>query len=171
MQWPLFVLSFSNNKIQKYNKVFFRKCRSTSLFPPTHAVTMFFFYIEISSYYKIQESNVFFEIKTSSRYMFTMLVGLLSDLLTYKINVLVFFMIIRRISYYFSSYNILAPVIHKYASLNILINAIKHFLIANRPFSNYKLNIKNIIKKMGMGVGCCLNVWTIKSWSAGCGSF
>lgn len=131
----------------------------------------YFFYIEISSYYKIQESNVFFEIKTSSRYMFTMLVGLLSDLLTYKINVLVFFMIIRRISYYFSSYNILAPVIHKYASLNILINAIKHFLIANRPFSNYKLNIKNIIKKMGMGVGCCLNVWTIKSWSAGCGSF
>lgn len=109
----------------------------------------YFFYIEISSYYKIQESNVFFEIKTSSRYMFTMLVGLLSDLLTYKINVLVFFMIIRRISYYFSSYNILAPVIHKYASLNILINAIKHFLIANRPFSNYKLNIKNIIKKKG----------------------
>lgn len=60
----------------------------------------YFFYIEISSYYyKIQESNVFFEIKTSSRYMFTMLVGLLSDLLTYKINVLVFFMTIRRISY------------------------------------------------------------------------
>lgn len=60
---------------------------------------IFFLYIEISFYYKIQESKVFFEIKTSSRYMFTMLVGLLSDLLTYKINVLVFFMIIRRISY------------------------------------------------------------------------
>lgn len=30
-------------------------------FSPTHAVTIFFFYIEISYYYKIQESNVFFE--------------------------------------------------------------------------------------------------------------
>lgn len=47
-------------------------------FSPTHAVTIFIFflYIEISFYYKIQESKVFFEIKTSSRYMFTMLVGL-----------------------------------------------------------------------------------------------
>lgn len=142
-------------------------------FPPNSCSDHVFFFISrFLLITKIQESNVFFEINTSSRYMFTMLVGLLSDLLTYKINVLVFFMIIRRISYYFSSYNILAPVIHKYASLNILINAIKHFLIANRPFSNYKRNIKNIIKKKGgWGVGCCLNVWTIKSWSAGCGSF
>lgn len=68
-------------------------------FSPTHAVTIFFFISRFLLITKIQESNVFFEINTSSRYMFTMLVGLLSDLLTYKINVLVFFMIIRRISY------------------------------------------------------------------------
>lgn len=57
--------------------------------------------------------------------------------------------------FYYSTYYInfpLAPVIHKYASINIL-NLIKYFLIENCPFSNYKRNIKSIIKKRVKGLG------------------
>lgn len=58
-------------------------------------------------------------------------------------------MYLRQFFFYYSTFYInfpLAPVIRKYASINIL-NPIKYFLIENCPFSNYKRNIKSIIKK------------------------
>lgn len=48
-------------------------------------------------------------------------------------------------------------VIYKYVSINIL-NLIKYFLIENCLFSNYKWNIKSIIKKEGWGWGLVV-VW------------
>lgn len=63
-------------------------------------------------------------------------------------------MYLRQFFFYYSTFYInfpLAPVIRKYASINIL-NPIKYFLIENCPFSNYKRNIKSIIKKR-VGVG------------------
>lgn len=67
--------------------------------------------------------------------------------------------------FYYSPYYInfpLAPVIHKYASINIL-NLIKYFLIENCPFSNYKRNIKSIIKKEGEGFGGLVVVWMFET--------
>lgn len=66
--------------------------------------------------------------------------------------------------FYYSTYYIsfpLAPVIRKYASINIL-NVIKYFLIENCPFSNYKRNIKSIIKKR-VGVGGLVVVWMFET--------
>lgn len=49
-------------------------------------------------------------------------------------------------------------VIYKYVIINIL-NLIKYFLIVNCLFSNYKWNIKSIIKKEGEGFGGLVVVW------------